>query len=98
MAGCVKRDKPPTRKYDCYQSGRTCSVGWKQSFFPVCPLWVTACSIYGTSGNTQLSASGSEGLRKKRNHLKPRKSSIVHGSHRELELIVLQMIFKSIGF
>ncbi|MFT0425655.1 hypothetical protein ACMSE9_23315, partial [Bacteroides thetaiotaomicron] len=30
-----------------YLSGRTCRGGQIKSFFPVCLLWVTACSIYG---------------------------------------------------
>ena len=28
-------------------SGRACPVGHIKSFFPVCLLWVTGCSIYG---------------------------------------------------
>ena len=32
-----EKGKPSTRKYDSFRSDCTCPVGWKQSFFPVCP-------------------------------------------------------------
>ena len=49
-----------------YISGRTCPVGHIKSFFQVCLPWVTACSIYGAGGHARLSASGSNGQRKRK--------------------------------
>ena len=47
IAGSVKPSKPPCKEVWFYLSGRTCRGGQIKSFFPVCLLWVTACSIYG---------------------------------------------------
>jgi len=49
-----------------YISGRTCPVGDIKSFFQVCLPWVTACSIHGAGGHARLSASGSNGQRKRK--------------------------------
>ena len=57
-----------------YMSGRACPVGHIKSFFPVCLPCMTACSIYGSGGQTRLSAYGSKEQRK-RNRLRTRKST-----------------------
>ena len=69
-------------------SGRTCPVGQIKSFFPVCLPCVTACSIYGSGGQTRLSAYGTKEQRKKKNRQKPVKAPLWHKHKRNEPCII----------
>ena len=69
-------------------SGRACPVGRIKSFFPVCLPCVTACSIYGSGGQTRLSAYGSKEQRKKKNRQKPVKAPLWHKHKRNGPCII----------
>ena len=75
-----EKGKPQQRKYDCFRSDGTCSAGWQQSFFPVCPA---VCGrLFHSWGRLTHSAFTfrfrQKEQRKKKNHLKPRKSTSWH--------------------
>lgn len=69
-------------------SGRACTVGRIKSFFPVCLPCVTACSIYGSGGQTRLSAYGSKEQWKKKNRQKPVKAPLWHKHKRNGPCII----------
>ena len=71
-----------------YMSGRACTVGRIKSFFPVCLPCVTACSIYGSGGQTRLSAYGSKEQWKKKNRQKPVKAPLWHKHKRNGPCII----------
>ena len=80
FTGSVKRANPRQRKYACFQSDGTCSAGWQQAFFPVCPA---VCGrLFHSWGRLTHSAFTfrfrQKEQRKKKNHLKPRKSTSWH--------------------
>ena len=70
---CRRRETGQTTGKEVWfcMSGRTCPVGWIKSFFPVCLSCVTACSIYGSGGQTRLSAYGTKEQRKKKSYANP---------------------------
>jgi hypothetical protein len=77
--------KPQQRKYDCFRSDGTCSAGWQQSFFPVCPA---VCGrLFHSWGRLTHSAFTfrfrQKRQRKKKNHLKTRKSTSWHRRKRK---------------
>lgn len=80
-----EKGKPQQRKYDCFRSDGTCSAGWQQSFFPVCPA---VCGrLFHSWGRLTHSAFTfrfrQKRQRKKKNHLKTRKSTSWHRRKRK---------------
>ncbi len=85
ITGSVKRANQQQRKYDCFRSDGTCSAGWQQSFFPVCPA---VCGrLFHSWGRLTHSAFTfrfrQKRQRKKKNHLKTRKSTSWHRRKRK---------------
>ena len=75
-----EKGKPRQRKYDCFRSGGTCPAGWQQSFFPVCPaVCVRLLHSWGRLTHSAFTFRfRQKEQRKKKNHLKPRKSTSWH--------------------
>ena len=72
---CRRRETGQTtgREVWFYMSGRACPVWRIKSFFPVCLPCMTACSIYGSGGQTRLSAYGSKEQQKRKIVRNPQK-------------------------
>ena len=87
---CRRRETGQTTGKEVWfcMSGRTCPVGQIKSFFPVCLPCVTACSIYGSGGQTRLSAYGTKEQRKKKNRQKPVKAPLWHKHKRNEPCII----------
>ena len=85
ITGSVKRANHDKGSMIIFRSDRTCPAGRQQSFFPDCPLCVATCFIHGAGGHTlhSLSASGKRDSKKKKNHLKTRKSTSWHRRKRK---------------
>ena len=84
---CRKREKgkPPTRKYECFRFDGTCSTGRQQSFFPVC-LAVCGRLLHSWGRLTHSAFTfrfRQKRQRKKKNHLKTRKSTSWHRRKRK---------------
>mgnify|MGYP000443083286 CR=1 FL=1 len=77
--------KPQQRKYECFRSDRTCPAGRQQSFFPVCPaVCVRLLHSWGRLTHSAFTFRfRQKGQRKKKNHLKTRKSTSWHRRKRK---------------
>ena len=79
-----EKGKPQQRKYDCFRSDGTCSAGWQQSFFPVCPA---VCGrlfhSWGRLTHSAFTFRFRQRDSEKENHLKTRKSTSWHRRKRK---------------
>ena len=80
-----EKGKPQQRKYECFRSDRTCPAGRQQSFFPVCPaVCVRLLHSWGRLTHSAFTFRfRQKRQRKKKNHLKTRKSTSWHRRKRK---------------